>query len=97
MLRTKPQGQWPFGSAKKIFEGFYHIWSWRPFWSRDLDHLNKFLFPHPIDAPYEIWLWLLVVSEEKMFEECGRRTDDRLTTEPAYTISSPMSLKAQVS
>ena len=35
-----------------------------------------------------------------MFEECGRRTDDDLdgrTTEPAYAISSPMSLKAQVS
>ena len=32
------------------------------------------------------------VSEEKMFKEGGRRT-----TEPAYTISSPMSLKAQVS
>ena len=34
------------------------------------------------------------VSEDKMFEECGRRTDG-LTTEPVYTISSPKSLKAQ--
>ena len=32
------------------------------------------------------------VSEEKIFEECGRQM-----TEPVYTISSPMSLKAQVS
>ena len=38
-----------------------------------------------------------VVSEEKMFEEFGRRTGDERTAEPAYTISSPMSLKAQVS
>ena len=30
-----------------------------------------------------------VVSEEKMFKECG--DDDGLTTEPAYTISSAMS------
>ena len=35
------------------------------------------------------------VSEDKMFEECGRRTDGRRTTEPVYTISSPKSLKAQ--
>ena len=42
------------------------------------------------------------VSEETMFKECGRRRttmtdDDGRTTEPAYTISSPKSLKAQVS
>ena len=30
---------------KKIFEGFYHIWAWRPSWSCDLDHDNKFSFP----------------------------------------------------
>ena len=34
-----------------------------------------------------------VVSEEKMFENA----DILRTTEPTYTISSPMSLKAQVS
>ena len=27
---------------KKIFEGFYHIWAWRPSWSCDQDHVNKF-------------------------------------------------------
>ena len=26
---------------EKIFEGFYHIWAWRPSWSCDLDHLYK--------------------------------------------------------
>ena len=30
-----------------------------------------------------------VVSEEKSFEIVDGRTDDRRTTEPAYTISSP--------
>ena len=36
-------------------------------------------FPHPIEAPYEIWLIGPVVSDEKMFKEYGRRrtTDDR--------------------
>ena len=26
---------------EKIFEGFYHIWAWRPSWSCDEDHVNK--------------------------------------------------------
>ena len=43
---------------KKIFLGFYHIWAWRPAWSCDQDHLSKRLFPHPIEATYENWLWL---------------------------------------
>ena len=34
---------------------------------------DKLSFPHPTDAPYEIWLIDPVVSEEKMFKECGRR------------------------
>ena len=48
---------------KTVFKGFYHIWAWRPLWSCDLDHLNKFSFPHPKEAPHEIQLqsaqWLL--------------------------------------
>ena len=43
---------------KKIFEGFYHIWILRPSWSCDLDHLCKFLFPLPKEAPHKIWLSL---------------------------------------
>ena len=27
---------------KKIFKGFYHIWAWRPSWSCDQHHVNKF-------------------------------------------------------
>ena len=37
-----------------------------------------------------------VISEEKMFENVDTHTYIR-TTEPTYTISSPMSLKDQVS
>ena len=29
---------------------------------------------HPMEAPYEIWLIGLVISEE-MFKECGQLTD----------------------
>ena len=39
-----------------------------------------------------------VVSEEKTFEEYGRRTTDgRRSLSILYTLSSPMSLNAQVS
>ena len=41
---------------KKIFKGFYYIWAWRPYWSCDLDHLNKLSFPHPMEDTHEIWL-----------------------------------------
>ena len=38
---------------RRFFKAFYHIWAWRPFWSCDLDHLNKLWFSHPMKAPYE--------------------------------------------
>ena len=57
MLHTNFQGHRPFGSREKeYFSWFYYIWAWRPSWSSDLDHLNKLLFPHPIEAVHEIWL-----------------------------------------
>ena len=30
---------------QKIFEGFYHIWAWRPSWSCDQHHVIRFSFP----------------------------------------------------
>ena len=47
---TKFQGHRNFGSRKEDFL------TWRPSWSCDLDHLNKLSFPHPREAPHEIWL-----------------------------------------
>ena len=49
-----------------------------------------------------LWKLALIgsaVFEEKMLEEYGRRTDDDdgRTMERGYNISSPMSLKAQMS
>ena len=60
------------------------------------DHCLSFYFsfPHPVEAPYEIWLqlaqWLQRRRCFKMLTCDGRRRH-------AYTISSPMSLKAQLS
>ena len=50
--------------------------------SCDQDHWSKLLFPHPIKAPYEIWLWFaqwfLRRRCLKSVDEDGRR---RWTTE----------------
>ena len=48
MLHTKFRENRPAGSGEEDFlKGFYHIWAWRPSWSCDQDHVNKFLFPQP--------------------------------------------------
>ena len=44
MLHTKFQGHRPFGSREEDILPYM-----------DLDHLNKRSFPHPMEAPYEIW------------------------------------------
>ena len=56
MLHTKFRENWPAGSGEEDFEGFYHIWAWRPSWSCDPDAVNKFSFPLPKEAPIKIWL-----------------------------------------
>ena len=67
---------------EKDFLSFYHIWAWWPSWSCDQDHLSKLLFPHPIEAPYEIWLWL---TQWYLRRRCLNSVDDddrrRHTTE----------------
>ena len=44
MLHTKFHENQPVGSGED-FEGFYHIWAWRPSWSCDKDNVNTFSFP----------------------------------------------------
>ena len=39
MLHTKFHENWPAVSGEEDFEGFYHIWAWRPSWSCDQDHV----------------------------------------------------------
>ena len=70
---------------KKIFKGFYYIWAWQPSWSTDRDHFSNLSFPHPKEAPYEIWAKLAQRlqrrSRLKMLTD-GRthaRTDGRRT------------------
>ena len=41
MLHTKFRGNRMPGSGEEVFEGYYHIWAWRPSWSCDQHHVNK--------------------------------------------------------
>ena len=58
----------PLLLKKKIFECFYHIWTWRPSWrSCDQDIVNKISMPLPMEAPCKIKLIGQAVSE-KIFQ-----------------------------
>ena len=58
MQHTNFPGHPPFGSREDDFLSFYHIWTWRPSWSCDLDRLIKLSFPYPMEARHKIWLQL---------------------------------------
>ena len=47
------------------FSCFYHIWTWRPPWSCDLDHMNKFSFPYSYGRLWNLASIGLAVSGEK--------------------------------
>ena len=49
MLHTKFVEIGPPVLEKKILNGFYHIWAWRPSWSYDPDAANKLSFLLPKD------------------------------------------------
>ena len=69
MLHAKFQDHRTSGSGVEDFKGLYHIWAWRPSWSRDLDHLYKLSLSLPKEAPSENLAFIgQAVSEEKMFE-----------------------------
>ena len=40
---------------RRFFKGFYHIWAWRPSWSKKRNHFSNLSFPQPKEAPCEIW------------------------------------------
>ena len=53
MLHTMFHGNPPAGSGEEDFEGFYHIWAWRPSWSCDPDAANKLSSPLRKEAPHK--------------------------------------------
>ena len=92
MPHTKFEGHQPFGSREEDFLRFLPYKGMEAIlvmWPGPFEQLS---FPHPIEAPYEIRLIGPVVSEEKMFKECGWRTTMDGWRRPTYPISSPLSL-----
>ena len=95
MLHTKLQGHWPFSSGED-FSRVFTIWAWPPPWSCDPDPANKTNFRSP--DPWRLHMKFGFDWPSGFGEENLRKwwTDGR-PTDHGYTISSPMSLKAQVS
>ena len=52
MLHTKFRENRPAGSGVEDYLKGYHIWGWRPSWSRDPDDANKFSFPLPKEVSH---------------------------------------------
>ena len=46
-------------------------------------------FPHPMEAPYEIWLWL---AKRFLRRRCLKSVDDK-RRRPTYPISSPVTFR----
>ena len=89
MLHTKFQGHRPFGSREEKFFKVFTIYGHG-------GHLDQTFIP--LSHGGSIWNLASngpVVSEEKMFENADIHT--YRWQRPTYTISWPMSLKAQVS
>ena len=62
----------PLVLEKKSFKGFYHICTWQPSWSCDLDHLYKFTSSLPMEGAHEILITFgQAVLVKKMFEIYG--------------------------
>ena len=99
MLHTKFNDNQPTGLGEDFWQVF--ILYGQPSWSCDLDPASKLLFPHPMDAPHEIWLqsgqWFQRKRCLKMLTDNRlQMTDYRqqmMTTEASHTISSPVSLR----
>ena len=84
---------------KKIFKRVFTIHGH----GAHLGHMTRiiwrnFLLPNPIEAPHEIWLWLAQWFLRRCLKSVNDgQMDEGQTAEPAYAISSSISLKAQVS
>ena len=95
MLYTNFQGHRPFGSGEEDFFKVFTISGH----DGHLGHVTwKVLFPHAMEAPYEIWLWL---AKQFLRRRCIKSVDDdgrQTVTDdwrqgPTYTISSPIQPK----
>ena len=77
---------------KKIFEGFYHIWAWRPSWSCDQDRVKKKFISLYLKAFIQNLVQNgPVVSEKILFEflyvhDLGPRSSNDLDLQYSHTF-----------
>ena len=82
---------------KKILEGFYHIWAWRPSWSCDLNFAIKLEMPLPKEASHKISTRSAKRFQRRRSLKLWTKTDDGRTPDHGHPISSPFEPSAQVS
>ena len=58
MLHTKFQSHWPYGSGEEDFLRFLPYMGMAAILVMWAGPFEQFSFPHPMETPYEIWLWL---------------------------------------
>ena len=77
MLHAKFQNHRNSCSGEEDFNGFYHIYVWRPSWSCELAHSYKLTFPLPMEAPHDFLLCLDKQFQRRSLKMVdGRRTRD---------------------
>ena len=82
----------PPAPEKKIFEGFYPIWAWRPSWSCDQHHVIRFFFTLYLKAFIHNLVYIgTVVSEKIGFEflyvhDLGPRSRNDIDLQYSYTF-----------
>ena len=85
-----PMANGPSVPEKKNFKGAYHIWAWWPSWSCDLDPRTNFRSANPWRLHMQFCF-----NRPCGFEEIVWKCWSNWQCQPAYTFSSPISLKAQ--
>ena len=88
-LHTKFKGLRPFGSREEDFLRFLPYMGMAAILVRWPGPLEQFLFPHPMEAPYKIWLWLAQWFLRRRVWPLPTMTREAYT----YPISSPVSLQ----
>ena len=82
---------------EKIFEGFYHIWAWRPSWSCDQDHVNIFFISLYLKAFIQNLVQNGPVVSEKIrieflyVHDLGPRSSNSLDLQYSHTFMKSIS------
>ena len=96
MLHTKFQGHRPFDSGEADVLRFLPYMGMAAILVMWHGPFEQIFVPHPMEALYEIWVWLAQRFLRRRCLKSGRLTDrptDDARRKPTYPISSPVSLR----